>query len=608
MTGPGIIINAGDTGLQIASMNNVVRNMSWKGVSEIAAKLKADGNTFENLWMGLADDGASLYFRDKNNRNRLAIGGLTLASNENMAINNTISGAFAKAINASGDDNVVTGNQIGTLADGTVPAVSEASKCASSLSFDPANYYGGWGIQVSGSRNEVKLNRIAGLHIIKSPTETAPMAIEIFGADHDISENIIGVDSDDEHIGVCGYGIKFSGSGHQINDNMISHSRVSFEESDEAGILASDTSPLFGQNTVRRNTVFRGPGDILAFANGIKESLRFFKPARITNISNAGVLTGQSEEGYDCPNCTIDFYLDDTDEIQDVLEYLGSVVADGDGKFTFDMGKPLPPGRGIRTMATTNDANVIGNFGAGTTSEASQLYTPITDITFTGPTTGFTGVPYQIDFEIDPVAVTLPITYNISITDEASPVVKVVESRFSNIVHMWSTAGTKTIEVTADNGLSTRTESYQIEIEQAVVEGAITDIVITGPTTGEVNTEYQFFFTMEPADVDTPIDILLEVTDKSDLTGSLSTRNGVYTTPGWSTSGTKTIKVTADNGINVLSKSFDIVIAEPPATPEPSTTPGSTPTPSTTPTPVPSSTPNPPSGNDKFIYLPLIVR
>ncbi|MFK7805991.1 MAG: hypothetical protein AB8G95_30460, partial [Anaerolineae bacterium] len=275
-----------------------------------------------------------------------------------------------------------------------------------------------------------------------------------------------------------------------------------------------------------------------------------------------------------------------------------SVDADSDGKFSFELPAALATGEGLRTMATTNSSGVIGTFGPGTTSEASQLYTPITDITFTGPITGFTGVPYQINFQVHPVAVTLPITYSVEITDRSGVIEEVLDDRLANVVYTWDTPGTKTIQVTADNGLSSRTESVQIEIAQADIEGAITDIVFSGPTTGQVDTAYEFFFTMEPEDADTPFDLLLEVTDKNDLSGSLTTRFGKYTTAGWTSSGTKTIKVTASNGVNSLSKSFQIVIEEP----------SGTTTPSPSPTPSPTGTPSAPSGDDKLLYLPLVVR
>ena len=610
--GPGVIIDTGNTTLQILSTDNVIRGISWKNGGSFQTGTKAHNNVFEDIWMGLSDDGQKIAFRDQNDFKALATDGFFIRSDGNTIQNNVITGSADPAVRIdSGDDNQISGNLIGTRADGTIPAVSEVSECNASNSYDPALWYGGLGIELGGSRNEVTNNVLVNLHIMRTPNETSPVAIVTSGKDHTITNNRIGVDANDVDEGVCGHGIQIVGSGHEIAENVIAKSRISFEDGEEAAMFSRDGSPNFGQNLIYGNVIRDSPGSILIFTGNINSSLKFFKPARITSI-NGSVLEGRAEDGFPCPNCRIDFYLDDVDEIEEALDWLGTTTADADGKFTFDMGKPIPAGLGIRTMATTNNSGVIGSFGPNTSSEASQLYTPITDLTFTGPTTGFTGVPYQINFQVHPVAVTLPITYSVDITDEPNTVTSVLDDRLANVVYSWSTPGTKTIEVTADNGLSKLTKSYQIEIEQAVVEGAITDIVFSGPTTGEVNTEYEFFFTMEPADVATPFDILLEVTDKTDLTGSLSTRNGRYTTGGWSTGGTKTIKVTASNGINSLSKSFQIVINEPdptPTTPEPSVTPGSTPsTPEPTSTPAPTSTASSPSSSDKFIFLPLVVR
>ena len=150
-------------------------------------------------------------------------------------------GAYAPAITIDGgDNNLVELNYIGTRVDGTVPDVPDAIRCLRSFSYDPSNWYGGWGINLSGSNNDVSRNLIAGLHILQAANDTPPRAIEIFGSNHRITENIIGGDFDDNPAGVCGQGIKVSGSDTLIADNMITGSRLDSEDAEPAAILASD--------------------------------------------------------------------------------------------------------------------------------------------------------------------------------------------------------------------------------------------------------------------------------------------------------------------------------------------------------------------------------
>ncbi|MEZ4622462.1 MAG: hypothetical protein R2867_44140 [Caldilineaceae bacterium] len=255
--------------------------------------LKEGGNTVEEIWMGLTDDGQSIHFREPGNERRMAGGGIFISSDGNTVQDNIISGAFAKAIdiNSGNRDNLIQRNQIGTRADGTVPAVAEPTQCLRSFSYDPQNWYGGWGIAISGSNNTAIQNRIAGLHILQSANDTPPIAIEIFGANHLIQNNVIGIDSAGAKRGVCGQGIKVAGSGTRILDNTIYGSRAGFEDDDKTVILANESSPLFGQITVRRNLTEDGPQNVFKFGPVVPTVLRTFQSAKITNI-NGKTLTG----------------------------------------------------------------------------------------------------------------------------------------------------------------------------------------------------------------------------------------------------------------------------------------------------------------------------
>jgi len=462
---PKIIINTNDFSLQVESENNIIRNLAFKGGGVIF--LKEDGNLVEDIWMGLSDDGQSIHFRTPGDEKRMAGGGVFISSDNNTVQDNVISGAFARAvdINSSNQNNTIQRNLIGTRADGTVPVVPAAAQCLRSFNYDPQNWYGGWGIAVSGSNNKVLENRIAGLHILQSTNDTPPIAVEIFGANHQIANNVIGLDSAGSRVGVCGQAIKVSGSGTQILDNTIVRSRIGFEDIVPTAILASDTSPLFGQISVRRNLVDSGPGNIYAFGPGIPKALQEFLPARITQINGTSVV-GTNGVGSACPGCLIDLYSDDSDDIGETLSYLGSVSAANNGAFNFTLSQPLAAGVGIRTSSTTPSAGIIGNFGAGTTTQFSKLYLPMNDVVIAGPLTGTAGISYTFTITVSPVSATTPFSYTIKTTDIATQTL-VSNADVLNARYQWVEPGVKQIDVVVQNELGTVTTAHTITLVAA---------------------------------------------------------------------------------------------------------------------------------------------
>lgn len=466
--GPPIILATNDRSLEVESTGNTIRNLAFKGGGAIF--LKENDNTVEQIWMGLSDDGTSIVFRTPAQPNRMAGGGIFIASNDNLVQNNIIAGAFARAISIDGSrtNNTIQNNLIGTRADGTVPAVPAAAQCLRSLSLDPQNWYGGWGIALSGSNNRLIGNRIAGLHIIQSLNDTPPIAIEIFGSGHEVRDNVIGIDSADNPVGVCGQGIKVSGSNTQIVDNLITGSRAGFEDDESSAILASDTSPTFGQITVRRNLIERGPGRVYAFGPGIPAVLRTFQPARVTSVAGTTV-RGTSGLNSPCPGCLIDLYSDNGDEIAETLSYLGEAIADATGAFTVTLSAPLQAGVGLRTSSTTQSAGVISNYLSGTTTQVSKLYLPLSELSITGPVTGTAGMTYTFVFELEPLGATAPYTYTATVTDVAEPVTLVTASSTVTVTYSWPTSGTKTIGVNVANELSEVTATHTIDITGTVI-------------------------------------------------------------------------------------------------------------------------------------------
>lgn len=459
--GPKIIINTNDNSLEVESEKNIIRNLSFKGGGVIF--LKEDGNLVEKIWMGLNDDGNSLFLEDSSFGTRPAGGGVFISSDGNTVQDNVISGALAKAVDIQSNkkNNIVQRNFIGTRADGTVPTVPTAAQCLRNFNYDPQNWYGGWGINISGSNNKVLDNRIAGLHTLQSANDTPPMAIEIFGANHTVEGNIIGVDSAGKKVGVCGQGIKVSGSGTQILDNVITGSRIGFEDIIPTAILASDTSPLFGQITVRGNYVEDGPGGIYEMGPGLPKSLQEFEPAKITNITGKNV-SGTAGNGSPCAGCIIDFYSDDLDNIGEAFTYLGQEAADSNGNFTFAMTQTLPSGAGIRTSSTSASAGVIGSYGAGTTTKFSKLYYPLSSVEISGPLTGTAGITYTFTITVSQFGPE-SLDYSVKATD-VTTLTASSKNHVVSISYNWQSAGSKSIEVNVTNDLSAVLDTHKITI------------------------------------------------------------------------------------------------------------------------------------------------
>ena len=295
--------------------------------------------------------------------------------------------------------------------------------------------------------------------------------LEIFGSDHAIGQNIIGVGSDGVAVGVCGQGIKVSGNGTDILDNTIVRSRTGFEDTGgnalDGAILASDSSPTFGRITVRGNIVDRGPGRIYVFGPLIPQALRLFRPARITGI-NGTVVTGgngvnQAGSVSACPNCIVDFYRDNLDDVGETLVHLGSTTANAAGDFTFTLSQPLAGGQGIRTSSTSASSGVIGTLGAGTTSSFSGLYQSAISVTIEGPSTGDEDDFYTFTVRVTPAETATPITYALTVTDY-TPTTEAFDSSAISINLKWTEPGLKIVTVTVTTGLATVTATHQIQI------------------------------------------------------------------------------------------------------------------------------------------------
>ncbi|MEZ5471879.1 MAG: hypothetical protein R3E90_08880 [Marinicella sp.] len=398
---PLVMIESGKT-LEIELSEVQINGLGFFGGMSIHAK--EQNITFENNTWGLSPDGSEIVFADVDfNIDNLAgnhgIFGTSEAS-QLLVQNNIISGAGTNAVEVnSGTTGLqILNNWIGLDINGIVPPVPAQFICRTFTTISPNpneldedEWFGGSGINIAGTGALIQGNIIAGLQNIRSTNDTPPQALTVFGSLHTIENNIIGQDINGGTVGVCGQGIKFStqtdvlapqNNGHLVMDNLIDSSRNGFENTKGAILWTDTSSPGFkdGGNTVRGNIVINGPEKYFEMGPMIASAIRLFEPAEITDVSGT-LITGGSHQSNilgnpsPCPNCLIDFYLDDVDGHEEALAHLGSVVADGNGDFTYNLSSPIPDGMAIRTTSTAMSDNIIPNTWAGTTSTMSnELY------------------------------------------------------------------------------------------------------------------------------------------------------------------------------------------------------------------------------------------
>ncbi len=386
--GPAIMINTNSenspifgSSLEVRTANNTFRNLGFHGGGQII--LYEDHNLVENIWMGLSNDGLQMKLASTASSQAMrsmARGGIIMpnsASDNNTIRNNRIIGANERAIRvtSTGSDNLIENNFIGMNANGDVPVASTIN-CSRSSDYNPALWYGGRGIQVTGSHNTIQNNRLAGLHVTQSTNETPPITMEIFGIDNLVTGNVVGIDANGKKVGTCGQGLLLGGSESIATGNHFYFTRNGFDPSDIGdepdSVIITQSFLEQGSRWIKvwNNIIEGGNNDeanfhAYRFAEGVNEDLRKFIPAKITSISGTTVSGTNGDRLLPitvdpfCPNCTVYLYLDDTDDRIESFELLGTALADSNGDWETTISRPLTPGEGIRTQSMTNDNQTI---------------------------------------------------------------------------------------------------------------------------------------------------------------------------------------------------------------------------------------------------------
>ncbi len=326
-------------------------------------------NLILDNWFGMAADGSGVYLRDGDpTKGSGEIGVLVSAgAQENTLEINDFIGFVDAAVALNGSGNGLFDTLVGTDAEGLVPQTGTMAVPSCSQ----GDWLGGAGVRIAGTANEVADNTFVGLRV-ENGGGAQPDAISVSGDQHFLADNYIGIDFEGHEAGVCGRGIVLNDTQEvELLDNVIANpvrSAIALNGTAYDGNLLSGT--LIG-----RQSPWPAGETAVQLAASLPEAFRAFKPAKVTSQSD-DFIKGRSGEGSPCPNCVIEIFLDDKDNVAETLELVAVVTADANGFWEAELTQPIHPSNGFRTMSTTAADDTIPGMSDGTTSGLSQLYTP----------------------------------------------------------------------------------------------------------------------------------------------------------------------------------------------------------------------------------------
>jgi len=381
-TGPKIIVVGPGTGQkdglaigESAGQNaNEIRGLAFQNLGDHLI-INTDSNVIEGNWFGLNDDGTGPYLRNGNPQDGSGTSGVAISAG---ARHNTIRANYFLGFDGVSavlreSDNTFAENRVGLASSGQAPG----KQTDPGLICTTVDWLGGGGVRVEGKNQIIENNVIAALRQEISSTSMQPEAITASGEGHTIRNNRVGLDDHGAEVGICGRGIYLISApkNMQVTGNTIVEPRL-------AAISLNDA--LYNGNTLRSNVVRKTsawpqvPGvakaeDAIQLMPSLPDPFENFKPAQITTINGASV-SGASGAGSSCPNCVIELFLDDRDNVREALQSLAVVTADASGNWSATLPGPLTDDQGLRTTSTTAQYNTIAGMNAGTTTGLSDLY------------------------------------------------------------------------------------------------------------------------------------------------------------------------------------------------------------------------------------------
>jgi endonuclease/exonuclease/phosphatase family metal-dependent hydrolase len=182
-----------------------------------------------------------------------------------------------------------------------------------------------------------------------------------------------------------------------------------------------------------------------------------------------------------------------------------------------------------------------------------------TAVTLTGPNTGEVNTTYTFTATVTPISTTLPITYT-WMADNQTTMTQVVTGTMDSVAYAWVTSGVQMITVTAANNAGMVMATHVITISAPPEpDVAPTAVSLSGPSTGTINTAYTFDAAVLPISTTLPLTFTWMADEQTAVSQSV---NGLMDSVSftWTTTGTKTIMVTAANSAGIVTDTHTIVI------------------------------------------------
>lgn len=183
-------------------------------------------------------------------------------------------------------------------------------------------------------------------------------------------------------------------------------------------------------------------------------------------------------------------------------------------------------GTEIISVTVENDA---GSATATRTITVGTQPITLTAVSISGPTSGTVNQDYDFIAQVSPADASSPITYTWTPAPDSG-------QNTETATYQWSEPGVKTITATAQNPTGIATATHTITISQI----AVTNVSISGPSSGTPNVIYTYNAAVSPSDASTPINYTWT---PEPLSGQ-GTSQASYS---WPTVGDKTIEVEAAN-------------------------------------------------------------
>lgn len=171
--------------------------------------------------------------------------------------------------------------------------------------------------------------------------------------------------------------------------------------------------------------------------------------------------------------------------------------------------------------------------------------------TISGPTDAATNSGTSFAATISPLTATAPFTYTWSATDQPGTIVH--QNYLTDTVSFtWDTAGVKTISLTATNRLGVVVnDTFNVTVQASAANTPPTTIHLEGPDSGYFFTAYTFTADVTPLNLTQPVTYTWTATDLPPQISSGGANSAAIFT--WSTPGTKSVNVTADNGVGTVN-------------------------------------------------------